>query len=499
MPHDDRLSAEDVSGDEQELRPGVGLNNGQFIITKFLASGGFGMTYLAKDNLDRDVVVKECFPGAICRRQSTRVIPASASSADQFQSVVQLFIREAKAMAKLVHPNIVGIHQIFEDNGTAYMALDFVDGCDLMDVIEDETLEVSPERLLLWLRKLLTAIEFVHNNDVLHRDISPDNILLDRHDNPILIDFGAAREHATRASRALTTLRVVKDGYSPQEFYVAGSQQNRSSDLYALGATFYHLLTGIAPPNSQERLAALAEGREDPYRPLLENAEGYSRALLASINKALQILPTDRFQSALEWIVCIDAAGPFVQPEPLAIDFNSIRVEVKRIAEEFDDPGMPDEGIRAALSAPLPRKRGRELDVPKQEMSPEVHAAPVEHVEMTWTAKPESEVVMDLPHAEEHGFEVPHQFRGPMRLLAASVLVGVVFGGYALMGDSKSPDRTAAVAILTDGAAEVEAEADPAMTESLTGNSDATENTQDTADELTDRPRARAASAEGNE
>jgi len=138
------LDATGVS--DLELQPGVVLNNGQFKITKFLASGGFGMTYLAKDSLDRDVVVKECFPSALCHRNGARVVPLSSSCQRQFQSVVRLFVREAKAMAKLVHPNIVGVHQIFEDNDTAYMALDYIDGCDLLDVIEENQLDVSPER-----------------------------------------------------------------------------------------------------------------------------------------------------------------------------------------------------------------------------------------------------------------------------------------------------------------------------------------------------------------
>ncbi len=423
MSIDDRIATEFESGEEQELKPGTSLSNGQFKISKFLASGGFGMTYLAKDSLDRDVVVKECFPAAICRRNNTTVVPASASSSEQFQSVVKLFVREAKAMAKLVHPNIVGIHQIFEDNGTAYMALDFIDGCDLYDVIDEKSLDVSSERLVMWLRKLLTAIEFVHNHDVLHRDISPDNILLDRHDNPILIDFGAAREHATRASRALTTLRVVKDGYSPQEFYIEGSAQNRSSDLYALGATFYHLMTGDAPPNSQERLAALAEDRADPYRSLKGRVAGYSDVLLESIDIALGTLPADRFQTAREWIDRIDAAGPFVQPEPLSFDFDAIRVEVKRIAEEFDE---------------LPEPEGQ---FEKEHTLEEQEDGDGENDRDT-------SVILDEIPEEAKTFSLHGRFRAAIRLVAASAVVGVALGGYVVIGGMISPERTALLAIL---------------------------------------------------
>jgi len=368
MTSDDTIFDTSDGIPDQELEPGVSLNNGQFKLTKFLASGGFGMTYLAKDNLDRDVVVKECFPSALCHRRGNLVAPASSSSRRQFQSVVRLFVREAKAMAKLVHPNIVGVHQIFEDNDTAYMAIDFIDGCDLLDVIEENALEISPERLVAWLRKLLTAVEFVHDHDVLHRDISPDNILVDRYDNPILIDFGAARDQATKASRALTMMRVVKDGYSPQEFYVEGSVQNASSDLYALGATFYHLIDGEAPPNSQSRLAAIAEGRADPYRLLAGRVDGYPAGFLESIDLAMRVLPTERMQSARDWINLIDAAGPFAAPQPLDFDFDAIRDEVARIAEEFED--YPEVKLPAELTSlePEPAEEFARLkdDVPEK-------------------------------------------------------------------------------------------------------------------------------------
>ncbi len=411
---DTSLDASDGLPD-QELEPGVSLNNGQFTITKFLASGGFGMTYLAKDNLDRDVVVKECFPSALCHRRGNLVAPAAASSRRPFESVVRLFVREAKAMAKLVHPNIIGVHQIFEDNDTAYMAIDFVDGCDLLDVIEDEALELSPERLVAWLRKLLTAVEFVHDHDVLHRDISPDNILVDRYDNPILIDFGAARDQATKASRALTMMRVVKDGYSPQEFYVEGSAQGNSSDLYALGATFYHLIEGEAPPNSQSRLAAVAEGRKDPYQPLSGRFEGYPEGFLEAIDVAVKVLPNERLQSAREWIKRIDAGGPISAPKPLDFEFDAIRDEVARIAEEFEEDASVD---LAELTALEPDFDG----------------------DVTYLDEEALEKFAAAPSSRKQGFQ---------QFMAASVGLAVLLGSAFHLSGYVGADRIAALAIIT--------------------------------------------------
>ena len=408
------LDATGVS--DLELQPGVVLNNGQFKITKFLASGGFGMTYLAKDSLDRDVVVKECFPSALCHRNGARVVPLSSSCQRQFQSVVRLFVREAKAMAKLVHPNIVGVHQIFEDNDTAYMALDYIDGCDLLDVIEENQLDVSPERLVAWLRALLTAVEFVHEHDVLHRDISPDNILVDRYDNPILIDFGAARDQATKASRALTTLRVVKDGYSPQEFYVDGSAQTNSSDLYALGASFYHLIDGEAPPNSQSRLAAIAEGRDDPYHPLAGRICGYPEGVLDAIDMSLKVLPNERLQTARAWINLIDASGPFAAPKPLDFDFDAIRDEVARIAEEFEDVHVP----------------------PPEPEQPVI----CEQIEEELAGDAEADVLEDLPTR-------PRGRTRYTRLIAVSVAACLIVTGSFYATGFLAPERIAALAILT--------------------------------------------------
>ncbi|MEO1306775.1 MAG: protein kinase, partial [Pseudomonadota bacterium] len=286
-----------------ELKPGTTLMHGQYTIERFINAGGFGITYLARDSLDRKIVIKECFPGTFCRRSDTIVHARSRAHQAELKSIVRLFVQEARSLAKLDHPNIVGVHQVFEDNDTAYMALDFIEGRDLLDTLEDEGSKLQPKDVETMLIQILDAVEFIHQAEMLHRDISPDNILLDAGNKPVLIDFGAAREQATKASRVLSAMRVVKDGYSPQEFYIAGSDQSPSSDLYALGATFYHVITGDTPPNSQARLAAVASGEEDPYEPMtkLSGITGYEKYFLEAIDKALKVLPKDRLQSAKEW------------------------------------------------------------------------------------------------------------------------------------------------------------------------------------------------------
>jgi serine/threonine protein kinase len=290
-----------------ELVPGTTLSHGQYVIEKFLNSGGFGITYLARDSLKRLIVIKECFPSSFCRRSNTIVGARSRAHQAEFRSIVKLFMQEAFSLAKLKHPHIVGVHQVFEDNDTAYMAMDFVEGYDLQETLGEGVEPLTASQITLILDKLLGAVGFIHQQDVLHRDISPDNILIDKKSgDPVLIDFGAAREEVSKASRALSEMRVVKDGYSPQEFYINGSVQGPSSDLYALAATFYHLITKNPPPNAQVRLSAIASKEPDPYVAIRGKVPGYSEAFLAAIDKAMNLFPKDRIQSADEWIAMID-------------------------------------------------------------------------------------------------------------------------------------------------------------------------------------------------
>jgi serine/threonine protein kinase len=320
-----------------DLKPGSQLLGGQYTILGFLNSGGFGITYLAKDSLDRTVVIKECFPNALCRRSTSIVRARSRKHSGDFRSFVESFIDEARSLARLVHPNIVGVHQVFEDNDTAYMAIDFINGKDLHDILESTDQAFTPDETVVLLKKMLSAVDFIHQAGILHRDISPDNILIDQTGNPVLIDFGAASEQVVRATRVLTGRRVVKDGYSPQEFYLTGAAQSPASDLYALGATFYHVISGKVPPESQRRLAMVAEGSADPYLPLAGRFPGFPAGFLEAIDKATRVMPRDRIQSAQEWLDMIEAAE---QGLPLAAEAAPEPQAFNPTADRADRPGF---------------------------------------------------------------------------------------------------------------------------------------------------------------
>lgn len=306
MTEIEKIPETNSEGFVDELQPGTPLMQGQYNISRYLNAGGFGITYLANDSLSRQVVVKECFPSSFCRRSRLLVQPRSRAHTGELRSIVRLFTREAQALAKLQHPNIVSVHQVFEANNTAYMVIDFIEGHDLLAITKKKVLLLRPDQIKLILRKTLGAIGCVHDAGLLHRDISPDNIIINADFEPVLIDFGAAREQATKATQALSAMRVVKDGYSPQEFYIAGSQQGPESDLYSLAATFYYVITREIPPDSQKRIAAHVANEPDPYVPLARKTQDYDPAFCDAIDKAMAILPKDRIKSAKDWLSMLD-------------------------------------------------------------------------------------------------------------------------------------------------------------------------------------------------
>jgi hypothetical protein len=473
-----------------ELAPGTKLLRGQYTIVRYLNSGGFGITYLAKDSLDRNVVIKECFPSSFCRRSKTVVAARSRAHTAELRSVVQLFVREARNLAKIVHPNIVAVHQVFEDNFTAYMAIDFIDGLDLQEVIEGKGPQPTAQEIVVITEKLLAAVGFIHDHDMLHRDISPDNVLIDKKGEPILIDFGAARDEASQKNRAMSALRVVKDGYSPQEFYIAGSEQGPWSDLYALGATLYHLISGNAPTNGQARLAALAEGRPDPYLPLDGRFPGYPTGFLKAIDKAMNTLPGQRVQSAREWL------GMFHATPVAAVGGDGV-----------------ESAVRALLAEPAVAPAAKAISQPEPVAKPAAMAieTDADEAQMATFDELSADDDFDASPQPAPGFGNPPDFiqkmttapaatsaptgRNGMPMIAAGVvlLIAALGGGYMMMGkDEPTTTIIDGAAPAAETAAETTTTTEPAATTSASTESTTTEATTSTTAE----PEAEVAVAE---
>ncbi|WP_171235139.1 serine/threonine-protein kinase [Ruegeria sp. HKCCA6837] len=438
MSHNQAVGATHDEPKIEGLQPGAKLLRGQYEILRFLSNGGFGITYLARDSLERDVVIKECFPGALCRRNGDLVEPNDPSYKEDLRAIIDLFIQEARNHARLVHPNIVDVHQVFEDNDTAYIAMDLIRGCDLLDYVENPENDAGPDFIVQVTEKMLSAVSFIHQSGMLHRDISPDNILIDENDDPVLIDFGAAREQAANKSAALLTLRVIKDGYSPHEFYVRGAEQGPSSDLYVLAATLYHAISGERPVDGQSRLNAFNNGQDDPYTPLAGRFEGYPEGFLEAIDKAMEVHTTDRLQTALDWLRMF--RGPGVMFDTFAYRPVSVIVGMDRKDKEEEKARIKAESENAEAVVTALLAGNPDIVVGNDDKRNEDLAKIV--------AKEEAPVAVDTVVQSGSG--------GSGKLIAGAAVVAVALaaGGYFAMSGNKTEEQVEAPA--TQTAAEVE-------------------------------------------
>ncbi|MEX0278958.1 MAG: protein kinase, partial [Ruegeria sp.] len=272
-------------------------------------------------------------------------------------------------------------------------AMERVRGDDLLTVVDETPVRLTPRLIDKLLRDALQAIDYIPDMGILHRDISPDNFLLGPDEHLTMIDFGAAREHAGKENRALSALLAVKDGYSPHEFYLTDVDQTAASDLYSLGATFYHLITGEAPPNSQDRVAALAANQEDPYVGLLERAHdvdpNLSETLLLSVDQALEVLPRDRISSAREWLEKLDQIEDVCAEDADAtpVDKDLTRT-ISRLVEDTNkdvNQGMPGDAAQMAQSkAKKKRAKARaeaEAEAAKPKQKVDIFGNPISNVE----------------------------------------------------------------------------------------------------------------------
>ncbi len=446
MSHNQAVGATHDEPQIEGLQPGAKLLRGQYEILRFLSNGGFGITYLARDSLDRDVVIKECYPGALCQRNGDLVEPANPDHKDDLRAIIDLFIQEARNHARLVHPNIVDVHQVFEDNNTAYIAMDLIRGCDLLDYVENPENKSGPDFIVQVTEKMLSAVSFIHQSGMLHRDISPDNILIDENGEPILIDFGAAREQAANKSAALLTLRVIKDGYSPHEFYVRGAEQGPSSDLYVLAATLYHAISGERPIDGQTRLNAFNNGQDDPYEPLAGRFKGYPDGFLEAIDKAMEVHTTDRLQSALDWLRMF--RGPGVMFDTFAYRPVSVIVGMDRLDEQAEKERIKAESENAEAVVTALLAGNADLTLGNEEKSEDELAQ--------FSPQEQNVAAVDTVVKSGSGGS------GKMIAGVAVVVAALAAGGYFVMsGDQSTPEATPATAQAPATLTPVDAEPEP--------------------------------------
>ena len=273
----------------------TGMRIDHYVIDTVLGAGGFGITYLANhDRLGKPFAIKEYFPEEFGFRQGRSVRP-TASSGATFRWGLARFLDEAKALARLKHPLMVDVVSIFETNQSAYMVCAYEEGISFRDWLASLGRPPSQPEIDKVLMPLLSAIEAVHANNLMHREIAPDNILIRKSGSPVLIDFGAARESTRGRARGHSV--IVKKGFSPPEQYSTDpGTQGPWTDIYALSATLYKAVTGQMPQDATERLLA---DNLAPVRSLVTT--DYRSGFLFAIDHGLKLRAAERPANMSEW------------------------------------------------------------------------------------------------------------------------------------------------------------------------------------------------------
>ena len=284
------------------LYPGVGLYNNRYVIGTCIGFGGFGITYKAWDNvLETVVAVKEYYPTGLVQRVpgKPQVIIYTGESKEEYMQGLERFLDEAKNMAKFVdNPNIVHVDAFFEENNTAYLVMEYLPGMTLKSYLKSKGGRIGCEEVIPIADAVITALKEIHAGGIIHRDISPDNIMLCNDGRIKLLDFGAAR--FSDADQERTRSIILKPGFAPPEQYQAKSKQGPWTDIYALCATVYRAITGVLPDESVNRVI------EDTVQSPIQIYSDIPERISNTVMKGMSIYPEIRFSNVDELKKALD-------------------------------------------------------------------------------------------------------------------------------------------------------------------------------------------------
>ena len=292
------------------LTNGTLLQGGKYRIIRHIGSGGFGCTYEAEHTmLCHRVAIKEFFVKDFCNRDTStgRVTIATDNKKELIKKLHSKFIDEAKAIFSMNHPGIVHVTDIFEENETAYYIMEYIDGCSLGEVLEKRGVFTEEEATRI-IRAAAEALAHVHSTNRLHLDIKPGNIMLGDNGKVTLIDFGVSKQYDEVNGENTSTLLGKTPGFAPPEQMGNNIKAfTPATDIYALGATLYKMLTGITPPDSSSRAC------DDELIPLPDT---FSHHVQNAVDAALQLSRSKRPQSIADFLALLstEAATAEVQP-----------------------------------------------------------------------------------------------------------------------------------------------------------------------------------------
>ena len=358
---------ENTTNASHQLPAGTVLDE-HYLIGRVLGQGGFGITYLGWDmNLDMPVAIKEYFPNGTVMRDTTYSLNVTSTEGDEgsrFHHNRERFLREAKALARFDRiPQVVHVLSFFLQNNTAYIVMEYVEGITLRQYVKNSGGKLGVGETLTLLRPVMEALDRVHQTGLVHRDISPDNIMLLPQGGAKLIDFGAVRDvqHAD-AEQPLTksTEAILKHGYAPIEQYQRRGSLGPWTDVYALCGTIYYCLTGQVPPDAPERM--MAESDVD-----WDRLEGLTQQQMDALKQGMALMPKDRTESAAE--LC---RGLFTEPITEPED------EPEPITEPEDKPELAIEPKQEQKTAPKPEAEPKPKPAPAPKPAAEPKPVPQE-------------------------------------------------------------------------------------------------------------------------
>jgi serine/threonine protein kinase len=296
------------------LRPRTILDR-RYLLGRVLGAGGFGITYLGWDlNLGVKLAIKEYFPSAFGARNSdhTTVVPSTAQSRSMFEHGLSRFLDEGRALARFQgHPCIASVLTFFNENGTSYLVMRYEDGITFQQYLSDRGGRIEYQHAINLAMPVMDALRAVHDAGILHRDISPDNIYINRAGQIKILDFGSAKHDL--ASQNQSTQITMKRGYSPEEQYRRNGKVGPWTDVYALGATVYHAITGEVPPESLDRL------EEDSLQPPSKLGIQLPKKAEDAIMRSLAVRAVNRFQTMKEFQDAIAGVPAVPEPPPRTI------------------------------------------------------------------------------------------------------------------------------------------------------------------------------------
>ena len=335
------------------LNSGSLLQSGRYRIERVLGQGGFGITYLATHTgFDQKVALKEFYMKELCvRNEETSFVTLgtgeSSATVERFRGK---FLKEARNLFRLNHKHIVRVLDIFEENGTAYFAMEYAEGGSLSQKVKAEG--ALPEAVATrYILQVAEALAYLHEQKMNHLDVKPANIMLNNEDDAVLIDFGLAKQYDATGGQTSTTPAGISEGYAPMEQYKLGgvAEFTPETDIYALGATFFKLLTGVTPPSAQDVF-------EDGVPVETLRQHGVSEAAIAVIEQAMKPSMKVRMNSAKAFVEGLSSAAQVVKPEvvhALGVSTTSGEEEATKFSESVEIENVTD---HAPQPKPQPTK-----------------------------------------------------------------------------------------------------------------------------------------------